>query len=115
MGRDQRWAVELHLVGGTGRGAEPVIAPDLHQQKHARAGMTLVEMLVSLSLMAVLVTVSVSWMTNILERQGQDQEQSRWTRAAYSVLDQIGRDLNQIELIDDDLRRGEPRIWINEE
>lgn len=91
-----------------------MIAPDLHQQKYARAGMTLVEMLVSLSLMAVLVTVSVSWLTNILARQGHEQERSRWTRAAYAVLDQIGRDLNQIERIDEDLRRGEPRIWIDE-
>ncbi len=78
-------------------------------------GMTLIEMLVSLSLLAVLVTVAVSWMTSTLSRQGKDLEQSRWDRAAYMVLDQIGRDLSQVEMIDESRRRGNPRVWIDDE
>jgi len=80
-----------------------------------RRGMTLIEMLVSLSLLAVLVTVAVSWMTSTLSRQGKDLEQSRWDRAAYMVLDQIGRDLSQVETIDETRRRGDPRVWIEDE
>lgn len=78
-------------------------------------GMTLIEMLVSLSLLAVLVIVAVSWMTSTLSRQGKDLEQSRWDRAAYMVLDQIGRDLSQVEMIDEARRRGIPRVWIDDE
>ena len=78
-------------------------------------GMTLIEMLVSLSLLAVLVTVAVSWMTSTLSRQENDLEQSRWDRAAYMLLDQIGRDLSQVETIDEARRRGDPRVWIEDE
>ena len=76
--------------------------------------MTLVELLVSLSLLAVLVSVAVSWMTTIVSRQGRDLEQSRWLRSANLVLDQVGRDLTQLDMIDDEWRRGDPRVWIED-
>lgn len=76
--------------------------------------MTLVELLVSLSLLAVLVSVAVSWMTTIVSRQGRDLELSRWLRSAQLVLDQVGRDLTQLDMIDDEWRRGDPRVWIED-
>ena len=86
----------------------------LSHRKRSRHGMTLVELLVSLSLLAVLVSVAVSWMTTIVSRQGRDLEQSRWLRSANLVLDQVGRDLTQLDMIDDDWRRGDPRVWIED-
>lgn len=76
--------------------------------------MSLVELLVSLSLLAVLVSVAVSWMTTIVSRQGRDLEQSRWIRSAHLVLDQLGRDLTQLDMIDDEWHRGDPRVWLED-
>ncbi len=76
--------------------------------------MTLVELLVSLSLLAVLVSVAVSWMTTIVSRQGRDLEQSRWLRSAHLVLDLVGRDLTQLDMIDDERRHGDPRVWLED-
>jgi prepilin-type N-terminal cleavage/methylation domain-containing protein len=86
-----------------------------HQLKLKRRGMTLVETLVALSLMAALVTVAVSWMTTIVSKQGHVQDRVRWNRAADTVLDQIGRDITQIEMIDQARRGREPRVWIDED
>lgn len=85
------------------------------QNKHLRRGMTLVEMLVALSLMALLVTTAVTWMTTIVSRQGYVQDNARWDRAAYAVFDQIGRDLNQLEMVDEQRRHGNPRVWIEQD
>ncbi len=87
----------------------------LSYRKRSRRGVTLVELLVSLSLLAMLVSVAVSWMTTTVSRQGRDLEQSRWLRSANLVLDQVGRDLSQLEMVDDEWRRGDPRVWLEGE
>lgn len=78
-------------------------------------GITLVELLVALSLLSLLVLVSVSWMTTMISRQNRDLQDARWEWAASMVIDQVGRDLMQVELIDDTRRRGEPRVWIEDD
>ena len=80
----------------------------------SRRGLTLVEMLITLSLLSVLVLISVSWMTTVISRQNRDQHRARWDRSAVMVLDQVDRDLMQIELIDESRRRGDPRVWIGD-
>ena len=87
----------------------------LSHRNFARHGLTLVELLVSLSLLAVLVSVAVSWMTNIVSRQEHELEHSRWILSANLVLDQVGRDLTQLEMVDSEWRRGNPRVWFQEE
>ncbi|MAO24071.1 MAG: hypothetical protein CMJ35_11700 [Phycisphaerae bacterium] len=77
-----------------------------------RCGFTLVEMLVTLSLLVVLILVSMSWVTNISRRQDQDLHRSNWQRAAYMVLDQFERDLMQVDMLDEMRRLGNPRVKI---
>lgn len=86
----------------------------LSHRMRSRRGMTIVELLVSLSLLAVLVSVAVSWMTTIVSRHGRDLEQSRWIRSAHLMLDQVGRDLTQLDMMDNEWRRGDPRVWLED-
>lgn len=79
---------------------------------YMRAGITLVEMLISLSLLSVLILIAVSWMSMILNRQEHDQRQTRWERSSLMVLDQIARDITQFDIIDETRRHRESRLWI---
>lgn len=66
-----------------------------------RRGLTLIEMLVVLSLMAVLVVVSVSWMSHIMSRMSLDEERARWDLTAQRTLEQISYDLTNMDMIID--------------
>lgn len=70
-----------------------------------RRGLTLIEMLVALSLMAVLVIVSVSWMSHIMSRMKLDEERARWDLAAQRTLDQITHDLVNMDMVIDSQHR----------
>ena len=80
-----------------------------------RTGFTLVEMLVTLGLLSVLVLISVSWMTTIVSAQARRQSDARWQRASLMLLEQIQRDLIQLDAIDESRRRDQPRVWVERE
>ena len=85
------------------------------QVKHGRHGMSLLEVLVALSLLAVLASVSITWMNAVTSKQREAMTIARWDRAAHAVLDQIARDLIQIDVMNDGRSDGEPRVWVEGE
>jgi len=76
----------------------------------SRRGITLVELLATLSLLAILMVVSVSWMTTVLRSQARSTDQADWSRASLAVLDQIGQDVHTVDRLDVNARRNSPRI-----
>ena len=78
----------------------------------SRRGITLVELLATLSLLAILMVVSVSWMTTVLRSQTQSMNQVRWSRASIAVLDLIGQDVLTVDRLDVNARRNSPRITV---
>lgn len=77
-----------------------------------RRGITLVEMLVSLGLLLALMLVCVSWLTRIAKRQKQDLDRANWETAAGMVVDQIEREVMQVELIEAASRQRDPRVRV---
>lgn len=78
-----------------------------------RRAFSLVEMLVALVLLTALVLVAVSWMTMIVGRQERDQQRARWARASSMVLNQVGRDLMQCDIIEESRHRT-PRVRLSD-
>lgn len=77
----------------------------------ARRGLTLLEVLVAVSVLAVLTALSLTWMNVAITKQHEALGAARWDRAASAVLDQIARDVLQIDVLND-RGTGEPRVWI---
>ncbi|MFG0312686.1 MAG: type II secretion system protein J [Phycisphaerales bacterium] len=80
-----------------------------------RHGFSLLEVLVALSMLSVLTTLSVAWMHAAVSKQREALAISRWDRGANAVLDQIARDLMQIDVLSDGRSSGEPRVWVEDE
>jgi len=77
---------------------------------NGRRGITLVELLATLGLLAILMVVSVSWMTTVLRTQTRSTDQAGWSRASLAVLDLIGQDVLTVDRLDVNARRNSPRI-----
>ncbi len=72
--------------------------------------MTLLELLASLALLAVLIGVCTSWMTAALRRRENATARTRWQRSALATLDLIGRDLTNLEGLDPQNTSRIPRV-----
>ena len=72
------------------------------------------EVLVAFSVLAVLTALSLTWMNVAISKQREAIGVARWDRAASAVLDQIARDLLQIDVLNGDRGTGEPRVWIED-
>jgi len=81
---------------------------------NARPGITLIELLATLSLLTLLSVVSVSWMTTTLKSQSAAENNSNWARASGAVLDLIGQDLLTVDRLDTDGRSRKPRVTAEE-
>jgi hypothetical protein len=76
--------------------------------------MTLIELLVSLLLLAVISVIMASWMSMTLRTQSTAAADSAWNRSATGVLALIERDLFAVDRLDVGARRNEPRVeWAN--
>lgn len=84
-----------------------------HIKKYRRA-FTLIEMLVTLSLLVVLMIVAISWVTSITKRQQRGVQEQGWYQAAYRVLDQIDRDLVAADMLHEARQAREPRVQIED-
>jgi len=81
---------------------------------NTRRGITLVELLVTLSLLTIMSVVSVSWMTTVLGAQTRLTSQADWHRASIAVLDLIGQDMLTVDRLDAGSRSRTPRIVVED-
>lgn len=79
-----------------------------------RRGITLIELLATLSLLTILSVVSVSWMTTVLRSHSRSTSQASWHRASVSVLDLIGQDVLTVDLLDTGGQSKTPRIVVTD-
>lgn len=79
-----------------------------------RRGITLVELLATLSLLTIMSVVSVSWMTTVLRAQSRSTSQADWHRASIAVLDLIGQDVLTVDRLDTGNRSRTPRIVVED-
>jgi len=79
-----------------------------------RRGITLVELLATLSLLTLMSVISVSWMTTVLRSQTRSDLDANWGRASVSVLDLIGRDVLSVDRLDAGDGSGLPRVGVEE-
>ena len=77
-------------------------------------GVTLFELLATLSLLTILSIVSVSWMTTVLRSQSISTSQASWHRASVAVLDLIGQDILVVDRLDTRERSNTPRITVED-
>lgn len=75
-------------------------------------GLTLVELLATLSVLTVLSIISVSWMTTILRSQSMATSKTNWSRASIALLDLIGQDILVVDRLDTGGRSRSPRVRI---
>lgn len=75
-----------------------------------RRAMTILELLTSLVLLAVLIGVCTAWMTASLRQRQDAVGRTKWERAALATLDLIGRDLINIEGLDPQNASRTPRV-----
>lgn len=80
----------------------------------ARRGMTLVELLASLGLLASLVVVCVSWTTAMVRQQEDAGSRARWMMSAQAVLDSVARDLMSVDGLDPAAGGRVPRVVAGE-
>lgn len=80
--------------------------------KTSRA-MTLIELLVSLSLLAVISMVGASWMSASLGTQSVASDDASWNRSAAAALGLIEQDLFAVDRLDSSGRRGMPRVEVD--
>ena len=78
----------------------------------ATRAMTLIELLVSLSLLAVISVAAASWMTTMLRTQSTTSADAVWDRSASAILDLIARDLFVVDRLDVGGRGNTPRVEI---
>lgn len=81
---------------------------------NTRRGITLIELLATLSLLTILSIVSVSWMTTVLSSQSRLTSQASWHRASVAVLDLIGQDVLTVDRLDTGGRSNTPRIVVED-
>lgn len=81
--------------------------------KTSRA-MTLIELLVSLSLLAVISMIGASWMTMMLRTQSTAIADGAWDRSASAVLDLLERDIFVVDRLDVGGRGSTPRVGITD-
>lgn len=81
---------------------------------NTRRGITLIELLATLSLLTILSIVSVSWMTTVLRSQSRLTSQASWHRASVAVLDLIGQDVLTVDRLDTGGRSNTPRIVVED-
>jgi len=79
-----------------------------------RRGITLVELLATLSLLTLMSVISVSWMTTVLRSQSRSVVDANWGRASVSVLDLIGWDVLSVDRLDAGSASGVPRMGVEE-
>lgn len=77
-------------------------------------GLTLVELLATLSLLTIMSIISVSWMTTILRSQSLSTSKANWSRASIALLDLIGQDILIVDRLDTGGRSRLPRVRIVE-
>lgn len=85
-----------------------------HPRFSSHGAFTLIEMLVTLSLLVVLMVVAISWVTSITKRQQRDVREQGWSSAAFLVLDQIDRDLAAIDMLHEAGQSRDPRVQIED-
>lgn len=78
----------------------------------ASRAMTLIELLVSLSLLAVISVVAASWMTMMLRTQSTTSTDAVWDRSASAVFNLIARDIFVVDRLDVAGRGNVPRVEI---
>lgn len=78
----------------------------------ASRAMTLIELLVSLALLAVISVTAASWMTMMLRTQSTTSADVAWDRSASAVLDLIERDLFVVDRLDVGGRGNTPRVEV---
>lgn len=79
-----------------------------------RPGITLIELLATLSLLTLMSVISVSWMTTVLRSQSMSDVDANWERASASVLDLIGRDVLSVDRLDSGSGSGVSRVGVGE-
>ncbi len=77
-------------------------------------GITLVELLATLSILAVFTVISVSWMSVVLRSQSDIAAEATWKRASLEVLDLIGQDVMVVDRLDTGGRLRPPRISVDQ-
>lgn len=81
---------------------------------NTRRGITLIELLATLSLLTILSVVSVSWMTMVLRSQSRLTSQASWHRTSVEVLDLIGQDMLTVDRLNAGGRSNTPRIVVED-
>tara|TARA_R110002072_G_C7977582_1_gene535733 strand:+ start:9951 stop:10469 length:519 start_codon:yes stop_codon:yes gene_type:complete len=79
-----------------------------------RRGFSLIEMLVTLSVLTLLIMISVSWMTTMLRSQSITNNDANWKRASTAVLDRIADDIHTLDRLDVRSRSAGARIIADE-
>jgi len=75
-----------------------------------RRGFSLIEMLVTLSVLTLLIMISVSWMTTMLRSQSISESHANWRRASTALLDRIAEDIHTVDRLDVRSRSAGARI-----
>jgi len=78
----------------------------------ASRAMTLIELLVSLSLLAIISVVSASWMSMMLRTQSTVSADASWEGSGFAALGLIERDLLVVDRLDVGGRGDTPRVEI---
>lgn len=88
------------------------MSSSMHGRVNLRPAFTLIEMLVTLSLLVLLMLVAISWVTHIMKRQQQGVQDQQWYQAANLVMAQFERDLLAINILDEARLSRNPRVEI---
>lgn len=77
-----------------------------------RRGISLIEMLVTISILSLLMIVSVSWMTTMLRSQDVAGNNANWKRASSALLDRIAEDIHAVDRLEARSRQSGARIIV---
>ena len=86
------------------------------RSRHFRRGMTLLEVVLAMGLLAVLTSMTYVFYATSLSTQKRGTEEARKLRLMRVTMDRIAREIRQVRLTDDQggvgLRGGPERIWL---